>query len=73
MDEGGEVVRTIKMTESDYAWGAENSVGYCLACGEEHDCCEPDAAKYTCPHCNRDEVYGLELLMIMGLVEFRED
>lgn len=41
--------------------------GFCVACGEEADGCEPDARKYKCEHCGERQVYGAEeLLMLMG-------
>lgn len=38
--------------------------GFCLACGEEADGCEPDARGYECESCGERKVYGAaELLM----------
>ena len=45
----------------------ENSEGFCLACGAEHDCVEPDARKYHCTDCGAHKVYGAEELLLMGL------
>ena len=42
--------------------------GWCLHCGEEVYGIEPDARKYTCDACNLPKVYGMEELMMMGLV-----
>lgn len=40
--------------------------GFCIACGEEADGCEPDARGYKCEYCGKREVYGAaELLMYM--------
>jgi DNA-directed RNA polymerase subunit RPC12/RpoP len=39
-------------------------IGFCLACGEEHEGIEPDARKYECEACGRREVYGAEELLI---------
>lgn len=40
--------------------------GFCVACGEEQDGCEPDARRYECEHCGERQVYGAaELLMHM--------
>ena len=36
--------------------------GFCLACGEEQEGCEPDARKYECEHCGEHQVYGAEEL-----------
>jgi len=46
--------------------GDENA-GFCLACGAEHGCVEPDARKYHCTDCGAHKVYGAEELMLMGL------
>lgn len=42
--------------------------GYCTACGEERDSCEPDARNYECDACGEKMVFGAEELVIMGLV-----
>jgi len=42
--------------------------GFCLACGEDADTCEPDARNYTCEYCGEREVFGAEELMMMGVV-----
>jgi len=47
----------------------EASTGFCVACGEESDCIEPDARNYPCEGCGKDEVFGGEELIIMGYVE----
>jgi hypothetical protein len=41
--------------------------GFCIACGEEADGCEPDARNYECEFCSERAVYGAaELLLYMG-------
>lgn len=40
-------------------------VGFCLACGMEHEGVEPDARKYECEDCGKRKVYGAEELMMM--------
>lgn len=45
-----------------------NSAGFCLACGAEHDCIEPDARKYHCTDCGAHKVYGADELILMGLI-----
>jgi hypothetical protein len=38
--------------------------GFCIACGEEADGCEPDARNYECEYCGAHKVFGAsELLM----------
>lgn len=44
-------------------------VGFCLACGESRDCCEPDARKYPCEACGKKLVYGAQEIALMGLVK----
>jgi hypothetical protein len=43
--------------------------GFCIACGEARECCEPDARKYPCDACGKNAVYGAEEIVIMGLVK----
>ena len=38
--------------------------GFCLACGEEAEGCEPDARQYPCESCGADAVYGAEEILI---------
>jgi hypothetical protein len=38
--------------------------GFCLACGNEQEGCEPDAREYECEACGEHEVYGAEELMM---------
>lgn len=39
--------------------------GFCLACGEDADGCEPDARKYECECCGQRQVYGAEECILM--------
>ncbi len=39
--------------------------GICIACGEDAECCEPDARKYICEGCGLPAVYGTAELAIM--------
>jgi hypothetical protein len=39
---------------------ADDHLGFCLACGEEADGCEPDASKYECDVCGEHAVEGAE-------------
>jgi len=38
--------------------------GFCIACGEEAEGCEPDARGYQCDHCGKHRVYGAEELLL---------
>jgi hypothetical protein len=42
--------------------GLENP-GFCIACGADHDECEPDARGYECYECGEHKVYGAEELL----------
>lgn len=44
-------------------FGLDN-VGFCIACGEEQDGCEPDATKYLCEGCGQRQVYGASELLL---------
>lgn len=41
--------------------------GFCIACGEEADGCEPDARRYRCECCGAMAVYGAEELILMAV------
>lgn len=46
--------------------GSLDNPGFCLACGEEADGCEPDARNYECGCCGEMEVYGAFEVLMMG-------
>jgi hypothetical protein len=63
----------IKMTESEYVEHVEENNGICLKCGDI-TCggVEPDATNYMCESCNRHGVYGIEVALMSGYIEFIE-
>lgn len=58
------------MSEGAYHELREEYVGLCIECGAERDGCEPDAERYECEECERPAVFGIEDLLICGLIEF---
>jgi len=54
----------VDIDEADF----EDNKGWCVACGEVADGCEPDATRYECEGCGARKVYGLAELALMGLV-----
>jgi len=48
---------------------AEGSCGFCLACGALAYGVEPDAREYECESCGKKEVFGVEEIVIEGMVE----
>ena len=56
------------LNERDLMRKDDESLGFCLACGEEADCCESDARKYICQTCQAPKVYGYSELVVMNLV-----
>ena len=63
------VLTVAEMSHIQFNSGA----GFCLACGEEADGCEPDARRYECDCCGQRKVYGIEELLMMGLVKLTDD
>jgi predicted RNA-binding Zn-ribbon protein involved in translation (DUF1610 family) len=41
-----------------------DSVGFCIACGDEAYGVEPDARRYSCESCGEAQVYGAEELLM---------
>lgn len=39
--------------------------GFCLACGEDADQCEPDAEDYPCQGCGENKVCGAAQVLFM--------
>jgi predicted RNA-binding Zn-ribbon protein involved in translation (DUF1610 family) len=46
---------------------ADDNLGFCIACGAEAYCVEPDAREYECESCGEHKVYGAEECLIMGV------
>ncbi len=42
--------------------------GFCLACGEVREDCEPDAERYDCDVCGERAVYGPHWIVMSGLI-----
>lgn len=38
--------------------------GFCLACGNEQEGCEPDARDYECEACGESQVFGADELLL---------
>jgi hypothetical protein len=61
------------LSEDEYRATHDDNVGFCLACGQETvGGVEPDARQYTCESCGQPKVYGLEELLIMGLLILKD-
>ena len=66
---GGQTRYRPVLTVAEMSYIQMNSgPGFCLACGEEQDGCEPDARQYHCDNCHQSQVFVAEELLIMGLV-----
>jgi hypothetical protein len=52
----------------DCMFGMSNA-GFCIACGEESDGCEPDARNYPCDACGKRKVFGAPELILMGYAD----
>jgi hypothetical protein len=61
----------VEENELRHALFADN-LGFCTECGMETDGVEPDAHDYHCGSCGMCAVFGLEELLIMGLVRIGE-
>ena len=46
-------------------FGTENP-GFCVACGADHDGCEPDARNYECYECGENKVFGASEILLCG-------
>lgn len=52
------------MEACERAMSSLDNPGFCAACGEEAEGCEPDARGYECESCGRRAVYGAEELLL---------
>ena len=61
--------RPVFTTARNFQTASIRGTGFCLACGKTQTFVEPDARKYPCNSCDKPKVYGLEELMLMGLMK----
>lgn len=61
-------IKPFKLSESTFSAMNEDSGGFCTKCRAEAYGVEPDAREYDCETCGAPAVYGVEELLIMGLV-----
>lgn len=62
--------KVVRATEAQLADGLN---GGCLFCGEVTEGgVEPDARCYECENCGKKGVYGLEELLLMGMLELTD-
>ena len=45
-----------------------DDIGFCIKCGTEAYNVEPDARQYYCESCEELGVYGLQELLLMGII-----
>lgn len=62
-----------EMTETEFVGCDNDNEGLCVFCGESAYGVEPDARKYQCEGCEKSGVYGMQELLLMGLVTFTDD
>lgn len=53
----------VEEAAKEQMFGTEDP-GFCLACGERREGCEPDAEGYECYDCGAMQVMGAELLLM---------
>jgi len=61
------------MTQEDYRCMSEDGTGFCIECEEAAGYCEPDAWGCECEYCGAHAVYGMDELLLMGMIEFEEE
>lgn len=66
-DQGKIIPKRFTIEEIEEA--SETMAGFCLACGAERECCEPDARNYPCDSCGKKLVFGAEEILLMGYVK----
>ena len=60
---------TLRFNLEDVEAAMADMAGFCIECGAQRDCCEPDARGYRCEVCGEKSVYGAEELIVMGRVD----
>ena len=60
MNKNIDIDRVVEAAEND------ENIGFCLSCGAEHDCCEPDARNYECEECGAHQMFGAAEILLMS-------
>jgi hypothetical protein len=60
------IPQEVLMEALERAEASTDNPGFCLACGEEQEGCEPDAREYECECCGEAKVYGAQEILLMG-------
>jgi hypothetical protein len=60
------------LTPDEYYAMSAASEGLCLACGATTAPVEGDARRYPCSACRRTQLFGIEELLVMGVVQVVE-
>lgn len=63
----------ILITEETYHQLDNEMEGVCIECHGVNGCCEPDARYYPCDFCQKNKVFGISELLVMGAVELVDD
>jgi CRISPR/Cas system-associated protein Cas10 (large subunit of type III CRISPR-Cas system) len=61
------------ISEETYQELRDDNGGACTSCSQFVYGVEPDARKYTCEHCGDPSVYGIEELLMMGMIDFCDE
>ena len=63
----------LKVTEEEYVSLRDENAGFCSQCGTvNYDFHEPDAVGYHCDTCDSESSDGVEMCLVMGLVDLQE-
>ena len=66
-------IKPIQISAAEYAHLTENYGGICVQCGDQAYGVEPDARQYRCEACGAEAVFGVEELVIQGVLCFTDD
>ena len=66
-------IKPIQISEAEYADLSENYGGFCIECRDQAYGVEPDARGYRCESCEANAVYGVEELLIRGILRFTDE
>lgn len=70
----GKVFFAFAMPFEEFTGLDEDNCGLCIRCGESTiGGVEPDARKYNCESCDENGVYGMQELLMMGLIRVTEE
>ena len=72
LTKNGTLYHRFSMPEQEFLELTDNLSGLCIYCATLADMADPDTRAAHCPDCGKSGVFGIEELLLRGLIEFTD-